>query len=147
MPRIALLLLVGCLVVASGVRSADPVRKVDFARDVRPILADNCVQCHGPDEKARKADMRLDTKDSLALAKKELPTRVTSKDADEVMPPPKSSKKLTAQQIATLKAWMEEGGTWSSHWAFTAPVRPVVPQTKHATANPIDDFIFARLEE
>ncbi|HEY2911232.1 MAG TPA: c-type cytochrome domain-containing protein, partial [Gemmataceae bacterium] len=78
---------------------------VDFARDVRPILADNCFQCHGPDAKARKADLRLDTREGLAEATKEMLGRIAAKDADEVMPPPKSGKKLTAAQIATLKAW------------------------------------------
>ncbi len=146
MSRLSLLLLVGLILSVPTARSADPIRKMDFARDVRPILADNCFQCHGPDSKARKADLRLDTKDGLVAAKKHVFERISSKDADEVMPPPKSGKKLTADQIATLKAWVEQGGAWSSHWAFTAPVRPNVPQTKHPVANPIDAFIRAKLE-
>jgi len=120
--------------------------KPNFSRDVRPILSDNCFQCHGPDEKARKADLRLDTQDGLVAAKKHVLERVLSKDADEVMPPPKSGKKLTAEQLASLKAWVEQGGEWSSHWAFAAPVRPTVPTTKHPVANPIDAFIRAKLE-
>src|SRR5262245_22165223 len=110
------LLLIG-LVVFPAARSAEPKPRADFARDVRPILSDNCFQCHGPDEKARKADLRLDTKDGLAAAKQHIVERITSKDADQMMPPAKSGKKLTAEQIATLKAWVEAGGTWSSHWA------------------------------
>ena len=146
MSRIALLVLVAFALLVPTARTA-PTAKIDFARDVRPILADNCFQCHGPDAKARKADLRLDTKDGLVHARKELLGRVTSKDAEEMMPPPKSGKKLTAAQIATLKAWIEEGGTWSSHWAFTTPTRPEIPKTKHAIANPIDAFVFARLEK
>jgi mono/diheme cytochrome c family protein len=126
--------------------AAEPARKVDFARDVRPILADNCFQCHGPDAKARKADLRLDTKDGLAAGKMHILERVTSKAADEVMPPPKSGKSLTAAQIATLKAWLDQGGSWSSHWAFTAPAKPAIPKTKFPVANPIDRFIRSRLE-
>ena len=146
MSRLSLLLLVGLILSVPTARSADAVRKMDFARDVRPILADNCFQCHGPDSKARKADLRLDTKDGLVAAKKHVLERISSKDADEVMPPPKSGKKLTADQIATLKAWVEQGGAWSSHWAFTLPVRPAIPQTKHPVANLIDAFIRAKLE-
>ncbi len=120
---------------------------VDFARDVRPILADNCFQCHGPDAKARKADMRLDTREGLAVAIKEMLGRITYKDADEAMPPPKSGKKLTAAQIATLKAWLAAGGKWSSHWAFSPPRRGDIPRTKYPTTNAIDAFVFARLEK
>ena len=146
MSRLSLLLLVGLILSVPVARSADAVGKVDFARDVRPILADNCFQCHGPDAKARKADLRLDTKDGLVAAKKHVLERISSNDADEVMPPPKSGKKLTADQIATVKAWVEQGGTWSSHWSFTAPARPTVPQSKHPVANPIDAFIRVKLE-
>src|SRR4051812_9761582 len=107
-PRLILTALLGAVLLTPSSTCAEPAVKVDFARDVRPILADNCFQCHGPDEKARKADLRLDTKYGLLAAKKHVIERVSSKDGDEKMPPPKSGKKLTAQQIATLKAWIEE---------------------------------------
>src|SRR5829696_1373811 len=94
--------------------------KVDFARDVLPILSDNCFRCHGPDEKARKADLRLDTKE--AALRKEAPVivpgksdesslvaRVESADPKEVMPPPRSNKKLTPAQVAVLKKWVDQG--------------------------------------
>ncbi|MDB5307325.1 MAG: Planctomycete cytochrome [Gemmataceae bacterium] len=160
--RIGLLLLAAGAIVAPA-RSADPPgagRKIDFARDVRPILADNCFACHGPDEKTRKADLRLDTRDGLLgghtvgpgpAAKSELVARVTAKDPDEVMPPPKSGKKLTPEQIATLKAWIDQGAPWSAHWAFAAPARPPVPGGSEKPSswvrNPIDGFVLAQLEK
>ena len=117
--------------VAVPVRAADP--PVDFARDVLPILSDNCFHCHGPDEKARKAKLRLDTKEGAfrvrdgeavivpgKSAESELVRRITADDPDEVMPPPKSNRKLTPQQIETLKRWVDQGAKWGQHWAFVA---------------------------
>jgi hypothetical protein len=137
-------------------------KKVDYNRDVRPILADNCFKCHGPDEKQRKAQLRLDTREGLLAAtaggnavvpghadKSEVIARITATETKSLMPPVKSAKKLTAEQIATLKAWIDQGATWSSHWAFTKPVRPKVPESSNSHAeihNPIDNFILARLE-
>ena len=110
-------------------------RPVNFSRDVRPILSDHCFACHGPDDRARKADLRLDTKEG-AFAKlkdggltivpgkpdeSELVDRIESDDADLHMPPKKSGKQLTADQIAILRRWVEQGGQWSTHWAFEAP--------------------------
>jgi hypothetical protein len=147
LPRLIGLALAPLLFWTALSHSAEPLRKVDFSRDVRPILSDNCFQCHGPDQKARKADLRLDTKDGLEQVKTHIVERVTSKDAEEQMPPPKSGKKLTGQQIETLRAWVEQGGAWSGHWAFTAPISPPIPTTRHAANNPIDAFVFSRLEK
>ncbi|MCE9560691.1 MAG: DUF1553 domain-containing protein [Planctomycetes bacterium] len=124
----------------------EPARKIDFNRDVRPILSDNCFHCHGPDEKTRKAKLRLDTKEGIQDAKADVLARVSSKDPHELMPPAKSGKQLTAAQIDTLKAWVSQGATWSSHWAFTAPVRPkptIWRDSGHNNwlRNPIDNFI------
>src|SRR5438128_5773316 len=94
--------------------------KVDFARDVLPILSDNCFKCHGPDEKARRADLRLDRKESVLrkeepiivpgnLAASELIHRITTKNTSELMPPSKSNRKLTSQQIDVLRRWVEQG--------------------------------------
>jgi hypothetical protein len=140
--------------------SAFAEEKIDFARDVLPILSDNCFKCHGPDEKSRKADLRLDTKaDALAKdgpivpgksADSRLIERIVSTDPDELMPPPKSNKKLKPEQIATLKKWIDQGAVWGLHWSFTAPKRPEVPKLRNAQSairNPIDAFIFARLEK
>ena len=133
--------------------------KVDFARDVLPILSDNCFRCHGPDEKARKAELRLDRKEDALRATSpvivpgkatasELMKRVQSNDPDEVMPPPRSNKKLSATQIASLRKWIDSGAAWGQHWSFVKPERPPVPESKIAhgdVRNPIDNFILARL--
>ncbi len=131
--------------------------KVDFARDVLPILSDACFKCHGPDEKARKADLRLDTKEDALRkdgpivpgksAASRLVERIVSADPDEVMPPPKSNKKLKPEQVAILKKWIDAGAPWGQHWSFVKPARPVPPNTKHQTRNTIDNFILARLEK
>ncbi|MBA4188018.1 MAG: hypothetical protein C0467_08365 [Planctomycetaceae bacterium] len=134
--------------IVSPVNAAppDPARKIDFNRDVRPILSDNCFHCHGPDEKQRKAKLRLDTKEGVQEAKADVLARITSTDAHELMPPAKSGKQLTAAQIDTLKAWVAQGAKWSSHWAFTPPVRPRPTIWRDAgrnnwLRNPIDNFI------
>src|SRR5687767_5593006 len=128
-------------------------QKVDFNRDVRPILADNCFACHGPDDKARKADLRLDRRDDALAAidlkkpaESELVKRITSTDKSERMPPEKTGKKLTAAQVETLKAWVTQGAEYQGHWAFIAPRRPDVPAAGDGWArNAIDRFIAARL--
>lgn len=130
--------------------ATDVVRKIEFNRDVRPILSDNCFQCHGPDEKQRKADLRLDTRDGLQSATKEIIERITAADPEKQMPPPDSGKKLSDAQIALLAQWVEQGATWSSHWAFTPPTRPAVPkiEDEKLTAlikNPIDAFVLEQL--
>jgi mono/diheme cytochrome c family protein len=131
--------------------------KVDFARDVLPILSDACFKCHGPDAGSRKADLRLDTKaDALAKggpivpgksADSALIQRIVSDDPSEVMPPPKANKKLTAKQIDTLKKWIDGGAQWGQHWSFTAPQPAEIPKTKAQNSNPIDAFVRARLEK
>jgi hypothetical protein len=150
--RLVLVLVAGLLV--TQIQAAE---KVDFRRDVRPILAEHCFQCHGPDEKARKAKLRLDTKEGALAAvvpgkpaESELVKRVVSKDAKEVMPPPKHDKPLTAKQITTLTAWVEQGASYDAgHWAFSPPVRAAVPGSKFQVPgkHPIDGFVFSRLEK
>jgi len=146
---------------ASSVQAA--ARKVDFGRDIRPILSDNCYACHGPDEAKRKAKLRLDTpegalalKDGHAaivpknLKKSELWSRINAKSPDDVMPPPETNKKLTPAQIALLKQWIEEGANFKGHWAFAAPAMPVVPKvqsSKFKVQSPIDAFIAAKVAE
>lgn len=136
---------------------------VDFNHDIRPILSDNCFACHGPDDKERKAKLRLDVRaDALKPAKSGEPAivpgdvskshliaRILTKDADEVMPPPKTGKKLTPQQIELLKRWVQEGAKFEGHWAFSKPERPVLPVVKDQkwVRNEIDRFILARLEK
>ena len=143
MPRLWILAALAFAVVGARAES-----KVEFNRDVRAILADNCLACHGPDPKTRKADLRLDTRDgALAVldlttpAESDLLKRITTTDKTEQMPPPKSGKKLTPTQIETLKAWVAQGAEYQGHWAFIAPKRPAVPAGVH----PIDHFVTARL--
>lgn len=139
--------------------------KVDFNFHVRPILSDRCFACHGPDEKARKGDLRLDLEanafaslDSLNeryaivrgnLEESQLIHRITSTDPDEMMPPPESKLELSNQEIEILKKWVEQGAQWKSHWAFEPPVRPEIPEIGDPGAghNPIDNFVLSRLEK
>jgi hypothetical protein len=155
----------GFLVVLAAsalAQAADLPAKIEFNRDIRPILSENCYQCHGPDKNARKADLRLDTRDGLFTAidgntpvapgnlnKSELYRRLITDDASERMPNRKSNKKLTAKQIALIKAWIEQGAQWQGHWAYIKPMRPEVPQAQQPVAarNPIDLFVFAKLKE
>jgi hypothetical protein len=150
--RVALL---SVLAVWSADAAADG--PVMFNRDIRPILSDNCFACHGPDKNHRKADLRLDVRDDAVKAKaivpgkpaaSELFARVTSTDADSVMPPPDSHKKLTAAQKELLRRWIAEGAAYQGHWAYTPVARPAVPQVRNPKAevrNPIDAFVQARL--
>jgi len=136
---------------------------IDFNRDVRPILSDNCFKCHGFDPATRKADRRLDTREgALAeldgvraivpgdLRQSDVSARLHSTEKDEQMPPPKSGKKLTPAQIATLDRWIKEGAPYAAHWAFVKPVQatpPVIENQKSKIENPIDAFVRARLEK
>ncbi len=132
------------------VGSAPPI---SYGKDVRPILAENCFNCHGQDVNRRKADLRLDTQDGQRAGKvvvpsqpdeSELVRRILSADSQEVMPPPKSNRKLTNEQKEILRRWVAEGAKFEGHWAFIAPIRPAVPQVKGVT-QPVDAFIRQRL--
>ena len=105
---------------------------IDFARDIRPILANHCFECHGPDEHERKADLRFDTKEGAFAdlggyfavvpgkpEESELIARIHSHDKDEVMPPAESTRPLKKGQKKLLEAWIREGAEWEDHWAFT----------------------------
>jgi Protein of unknown function (DUF1553)/Protein of unknown function (DUF1549)/Planctomycete cytochrome C len=144
-------------------RVADDPSKIDFNRDIRPILSDKCFQCHGPDSKKRKADLRLDLPESTfgaaasgeravvpgKLDESQLFHRITSTEDEEKMPPPSAKKPLTPSEIERLKAWIEAGAPYPRHWAFVAPVRPRAPGTRKSSwvKSPIDAFILARLEK
>ncbi len=138
-------------------------KKVDFNRDVRPLLSNNCYKCHGPDEKERKAGFRLDTQAGVAQklesgqtaivpgksGESELFVRIASTDSNEKMPPPNSGKVLTPPQVEIIKRWIDEGATMRSHWSLVAPVRPQPPAVKNEilVRNSIDRFIQARLDQ
>ena len=127
----------------------------DFNRDVRPILADKCYHCHGPDASNRKADLRLDTAMGAARVLKgkgadeaELVRRIVSKDPDEVMPPGESNftKRLSPKEVSILKAWVASGGQYSTHWAFARPVSQPAPAVTDPQWNStIDRWVRARL--
>src|SRR3954469_9936443 len=146
------------VVAAAPVRAGDP--PMEFGRGVLPILSDNCFFCHGPDEKARKAKLRLDTREGAFRVRdgeavivpgkggaSELIRRLTADDADERMPPPKANRKLTAKQIDTIKRWIDQGARWGQPWAFTPLKMPAVPGPQSGVRVPIDAFIRARLEK
>jgi mono/diheme cytochrome c family protein len=132
--------------------------KLDFNRDIRPLLAENCFACHGPDAKKRKGDLRLDANDPTHRSGKilvpgkagdsELIRRLVTADKGKLMPPAKSGKTMTPAQIALVKRWVDEGATYAEHWAFVAPKRPALPQPKRSdwARNDIDRFIASRLE-
>lgn len=156
-------LTIGCLFCTGAALAADaPLPdRIEFNRDVRPILSDNCFFCHGPDKNHREADLRLDlaagytgTADHPGVVtprdvtKSKLFARITSQDADEVMPPRDSGKSLSARDIAVIKKWIEQGAEYQGHWAFIPPQRPQLPKVTNTAAapTPIDRFIVARLE-
>jgi len=115
--------------------------ELSFNRDIRPILSDNCFYCHGPDKNNRKGDLRLDVREELIkLGPQTLIERIHTNDADDLMPPAESHKKLSAKQKGTLKQWIAEGAKYEPHWAFVPPV-------KSKSGNSIDDFIRAELKK
>jgi hypothetical protein len=155
-------LTVAALALGPRTTAADAPPAIDFNRQIRPILSENCFACHGPDQKKRRAKLRFDTKEGafaelrdggFAIVPKKvdqsvLIERITEDNADRRMPPPESRKHLTPQQIALFKQWIEQGAPWSTHWAFVAPQRPPLPKVADAAwpRAPIDRFILARLE-
>ena len=152
------------VVIAFAVQNASAAEaKIDFNRDIRPILSDNCYACHGPDESHREGGFRLDRKDS-AFGKtdsdsvvivpgkpdaSELIARIVTDDVDLRMPPADSTKSLSKGQIDLLKRWVEQGATWQEHWAFMPPVKREPPTVSRAdwVRNPIDSFILKRLDD
>ncbi|WP_299466820.1 PSD1 and planctomycete cytochrome C domain-containing protein [uncultured Gimesia sp.] len=136
--------------------------KVEFNRDVLPILSNHCYACHGPDSATREAGLRLDQRESTTgkadsgkravtpgnVQVSELIRRITTEDENERMPPVKGPKPLNADQIATLKTWIMQGAEFQPHWAFIPPKQPAIPKTLNSAwpKNEIDHFVLARLE-
>ena len=153
------------LVGALAVGLANPeAAGIDFNRDIRPVLSENCFQCHGPDAAKRKADLRLDTRegatqsrdgvqavDPADLAKSELLARIMATDPDTRMPPPEANSRLAPQQVKLLSEWVMAGGEYKRHWAFNKPVRqppPSLAADRSAWAkNAVDVFVAARQVE
>ena len=150
-----------CLAVIALSFSSPAAVSMDFDRDIRPILSDNCFQCHGPDAAKREADLRLDTREGLFgdlgdykvvapgdLEQSELFYRISHDDSGERMPPQDADRHLTESEIASIKAWITEGAEWTQHWSLAPPSRPKPPAVSSPEwiRNPIDAFILDRLE-
>ena len=145
---------IACLLAAPAT-AASP--DIDFNRDIRPILSENCFYCHGQDGQKREADLRLDDRAAAIAAGAIVPgdpgasailERVHSTDPDVLMPPPDSNRRLSDAQKKLLDRWIREGAEYKQHWAFSPPVRPTPPQVKQATwpRNDIDRFVLAKIE-
>ena len=128
---------------------------LDYGRDIRPILSDACYDCHGPDAKARKANLRLDDRPAAlgsgVFDDGEMLKRLTTTDPDLQMPPPDFNRVLHPANRAKLVQWLKAGADWPEddrHWAFVPPKRPALPKVKNTAwgYNPIDAFVLARLE-
>ena len=148
--------------IAASLLAVTPLsaKELTFNRDIRPILSDKCFACHGLDTTKRKAGLRLDTaegaygkgeSDLVAVkpgdpAGSELWARINATDADEVMPPPKSHKTLSAVERATLRKWIEQGAGYQKHWSFETPVKAALPAGFPNARNAVDAFIFDRLK-
>jgi len=148
--------------VTAKEKSAAPPARIDFDRDIRPLLSDRCFRCHGPDATKREAELRLDVRAGLFRkmgagwavvkpgdpAKSELVRRIFTDDVEDTMPPGDSNLSLTDGEKALLRSWVAEGAPYRSHWSF-APVTAVpVPKPRAAAGtNPIDAFVRARLDE
>ncbi|WP_161604688.1 DUF1549 domain-containing protein [Roseiconus nitratireducens] len=160
--RIGLACLVGQLFLAdpSSVRAGES--DVDYGRHVRPILAKHCFTCHGPDEDARQAGLRLDQQEDAHAdlggyaavtpgdpEHSELMVRVTSEDEDLRMPPADADNALSPSQIETLRQWIQSGGQYTRHWAFVPAQKPALPSTRQAgwCRGPIDRFVLKRMEQ
>lgn len=136
--------------------------KIDFNRHIRPILSNHCFACHGPDEQARKASLRLDRNDDALKArrrgaafvahqpdKSKALERITTEDSGLKMPPPEFGKPLNAEQVSLIRQWIAEGAEWREHWSYTPITRPPLPGVSSPAwpRNGVDHFILARLEK
>ncbi len=147
------------LAILVALAGSPAVLAADFQRDVQPIFAEHCAQCHGVDATDRKGGLRLDVREAALKGgdsgtaavvagqpeQSELIRRITSTDADVVMPPPDQNKPLSAKQIDTLRQWITDGAKYESHWAFTSPAKASVPDVGMTSA--VDAFVVSRLKE
>jgi Protein of unknown function (DUF1553)/Protein of unknown function (DUF1549)/Planctomycete cytochrome C len=153
--------------VLAGFLLSSPIRglaaEVDFTREVRPILARHCFKCHGPDDKTRQGELRLDLREPALrggssgdpgivpgdISKGEFLRRILSHDEGEVMPPPSTKLPLTDEQKEILKKWIAAGAEYVPHWAFLPPRQSALPQVTRPewTRNAIDHFVLAKMEK
>ena len=144
-------------VILRGVAATPATGHIEYNRDIRPILSENCFLCHGPDKNTRKANLRLDLADEAVRPGKsgkvaivpgkpgdsEVVRRLGTSDADDLMPPPETHKRITAEQRARIQRWISEGAVYQPHWAYVVPVRPPPPGVRGV--HPIDAFVDAKL--
>lgn len=137
--------------------------KVDFNRDIRPLMSDTCFKCHGFDAKSRKGGLRLDERESALKAgrsgkiaivpgkpnESEIIKRIFATDENDLMPPPEAHRTFTPEQKELFRRWVAEGAEFKNHWAFVPPERPTTPAVKNNAwpQNPIDSFVLERLEK
>jgi mono/diheme cytochrome c family protein len=128
---------IAVLALAAG--PAGAAGKIEFNRDIRPILAENCFRCHGPDSASRQADLRLDRREVAVSTgaitpgkpdESKLIRRIFSADPKEMMPPPSSKKKLSDAERETLRRWILDGAEYQRHWSLIPPSRPPLPRVK-----------------
>ncbi len=148
--------LVSALVIITFACADSIAEDIQYNRDIRPILAEYCFKCHGPDERDRKADLRLDDADAArnvfqftSESDSKFIQRIASADTDERMPPAESGKQLTGEQIARLTDWARTGAPYEEHWAFIPPAHPKVPVVADSSwpVNAIDHFVLRRMNE
>lgn len=150
--------LTSIVIALSCTSLATAADKLQFNRDIRPILADKCFYCHGQDANKRQGDLRLDDRAAAIKAKAFVPgnlksstliERIHSTDTDILMPPPDSNRKLSAEQKKLLERWITEGAEYETHWAFVAPQRPALPLSENETwvRNSIDRFVLNKLND
>ncbi len=161
-----LVVLLALLTACNSSVSTDPAilarlpERVDYNFHVKPILSDRCYACHGPDDNARQADLRLHTEAGAlytrltsggraivpgSLRRSKVIKRITADDPERMMPPPESNLKLSDYEKVLIARWIDQGAEWKPHWAFTTPKPPSIPHASGAI-NPVDHFVFARLE-
>jgi len=160
-PALTLSLLAALFLAAPRPSPADPEDPLRFNRDIRPLIANACFQCHGPDPGGRKAKLRLDREEGFFGAREGGPTvikgkpeqsplykRITTTDPDDVMPPPKAHRILKPAEKDLIRKWIAQGAPWEPHWSFIKPERPALPVVKNEKwgRNPVDRFILAKLE-
>jgi mono/diheme cytochrome c family protein len=153
---------IGAIALGAGSAGAASPQVIEFNRDIRPILSDNCFACHGPDKEQRKAKLELYLEEGAFAdrggyqvivrgkpAESELYLRVSADNEKMRMPPARFGKKLSKQQIELIRRWIEQGAKWQKHWSRIAAKRPELPTLgdKAWPRNPIDYFILARLEQ
>ncbi|MCP4190442.1 MAG: DUF1553 domain-containing protein [Planctomycetaceae bacterium] len=160
LPLLVLVAVTDSLLIESAGAAPPTSELVDFDRTIQPLLADKCFRCHGPDEGAREADLRLDLREAAVTddadgaiiafdsSNSDLIQRITSNDPDLIMPPPDSKLSLTADEKESIARWINEGASYSTHWSFRPIRKPPLPTVKNQAwaRNPIDQFILAHLE-